>query len=257
LVRLFDAANRLVLRRAATVIVLDRFMALRLRAKGVALSRLVVIPPWPLDQFLAPLPHAANPFRRRHGLEGKFVVMYSGNHSLVHPLDTLLAAARQLRDDPRFVFACIGGGVAKVPFEEAVLTGELTNLLLLPYQPTDEIRFSLSAGDVHVVSMGEAMVGCVHPCKFYGALAVERPVLLVGPERCHVTEVFARADCGWRIAHGDVGALVALLLRLAVQPAELLTKAQAGRTVLAQGLQRGVLRAQWGDEVETAIRGAA
>jgi hypothetical protein len=32
-------------------------------------------------------------FRKTHGLEGKFVVMYSGNHSPCHPLDTLLDAA--------------------------------------------------------------------------------------------------------------------------------------------------------------------
>ena len=259
LVRLFAAANRLVLRRAAIIIVLDRFMAQRLQAKGVRLTRLAVIPPWPLDQFLAPVLHAANPFRARHGLQGKFVVMYSGNHSLVHPLDTLLAAARQLRDDPRFVFALIGGGVAKAPFAAAARAGELPNLLLLPYQPTEELRFSLSAADLHVVSMGAAMVGCVHPCKFYGALAVERPVLLLGPEPCHVTEVFARADCGWRTSHGDAAGLVALLQRLATSAAEpeLLAKAQAGRAVLAQGLSRGSLRTQWGQEVDTAIRGVA
>lgn len=255
----FEAANGLVLRRSATIVVLDRFMAQRLQAKGVRLARLAVIPPWPLDQFLSPVPHATNPFRQQHGLQKKFVVMYSGNHSLVHPLDTLLSAARQLRDDPRFVFALIGGGVAKAPFDAAVQNGELTNLLLLPYQPTDELRFSLSAADLHVVSMGEAMVGCVHPCKFYGVLAVERPVLLIGPEPCHVTEVFARADCGWRIAHGDAGALVALLQRLVLPAAEpeLLAKARAGRAVLAQGLSRDSLRTQWGDEVDSAIRGAA
>ncbi len=259
LVRAFAAANRLVLSRAAIIIVLDRFMAARLQSKGVRLARLVVIPPWPLDQFLSPVPHAANPFRAKHGLQEKFVVMYSGNHSLVHPLDTLLAAARQLRDDPRFVFAFIGGGVAKAPFEAAARSGELTNLLLLPYQPTDELRFSLSAADLQVVSIGEAMVGCVHPCKFYGVLAVERPVLLLGPEECHVTEVFARADCGWRIAHGDAVALVALLQRLAAPAAaaEMRAKAQAGRAVLAQGLSRAELRTQWGNAVDAAIRGGA
>src|SRR2546421_8015410 len=36
-------------------------------------------------------------FRAEHGLTGKFVVMYSGNHSPCHPLDTLLAAAERLK----------------------------------------------------------------------------------------------------------------------------------------------------------------
>jgi hypothetical protein len=89
----------------------------------------------------------------------------------------------------------------------------------------------------------------------YGALAADRPVLLIGPAECHVTEVFARADCGWRIAHGDAAGMVALLLRLAAPAAlgELRAKAAAGREALAHGLSRDALRARWADEVETAI----
>jgi glycosyltransferase involved in cell wall biosynthesis len=223
-------------------------------------DRIAVIPPWPLDDGSPPLPDAAadrprNAFRAGHGLDDAFVVMYSGNHSEQNPLTTLLEAARGLRDDPRFVFALVGGGVAKAPFEAAARSGELPNLLLLPYQPLDGLGELLAAADIHIVAMGDAMVGCVHPCKFYGALAADRPVLLIGPAECHVTEVFARADCGWRIAHGDAAGMVALLLRLAAPAAlgELRAKAAAGREALAHGLSRDALRARWADEVETAI----
>ena len=130
-VRVFDAANGRVLRKASTIVALDRFMEQRLRAKSIQLRRLAVIPPWPLEQYLSPVAHAAIPFRREHGLEDKFVVMYSGNHSLVHPLDTLALAARALRDDPRFAFVFIGGGVGKAPLERAV--AGLGNVRLLPY----------------------------------------------------------------------------------------------------------------------------
>lgn len=254
-VRLFAALNAVVLRRAATVIVLDRFMTARVTAKRVPLRRLTVIPPWPLDDFASPGPREANAFRRLHGLGEKFVVMYSGNHSLVHPLDTLLAAARALRDDAHIVFVLVGGGVAKAPFEAAVRSGELRNLVLLPYQPLSELGTSLSAADVQVVAMGAAMVGCVHPCKFYGALAVERPVLLIGPDGCHVTDVFARADCGWRHEHGDVDGVVRLLRRLSSPGAreELATKGRAGRAVLRHGLDRATLRTRWADEVESVV----
>ena len=49
-----------------------------------------VIPPWPLANKLAHAEIAINPFRKEHGWVNKFVIMYSGNHSLVHPLDTIL-----------------------------------------------------------------------------------------------------------------------------------------------------------------------
>jgi glycosyltransferase involved in cell wall biosynthesis len=255
LVWLFALVNARVLRDAAGVIALDRFMAERLKAKSVPLRRLAIIPPWPLDHRLSPQPKEGNPFRRRHGLEGKFVVMYSGNHSLVHSLDTLLAVARELRDDAQLSFVLVGGGVAKAPFEAADRRGELRNVVLLPYQPLGEIATSLSAADLQLVVMGDAMVGCVHPCKFYGALAVGRPVMLIGPAECHVTDVFRRADCGWRHAHGDVAGIVARLRRLA-QPEsarELAAKARAGLKALEEGLSRDRLRRHWGNVFEDAI----
>ena len=36
------------------------------------------------------------------------------------------------------------------------------------------IRLLAARADVHVVSLGEKMVGIIHPCKIYGAMAVAR-----------------------------------------------------------------------------------
>lgn len=253
-VRLFDWLNRRVLSRASTAVVLDRFMEARLRAKTGKVNRIRIIPPWPLDQYLSPVNHEDNNFRAAHGMTGRFVVMYSGNHSLVHPLDTILNAARRLRDDDRFRFVFIGGGFAKREIATAVAAEKLGRVLLLPYQSTEMLRYSLSAADLHVISMGDAMVGCVHPCKFYGALAVHRPVLLVGPQECHVTDLFLQENCGWHVAHGDVDRVVKLLTDL-VEPAGralLRSKGGAGGRLLAAGINGPRLRQTWANEVEAS-----
>jgi glycosyltransferase involved in cell wall biosynthesis len=62
--------------------------------------------------------------------------------------------------------------------------------------------------------MGDAMVGIVHPCKVYGAMAVGRPVLFLGPPRCHVADILAEHRIGWQAAHGDAASLVELVLRI-------------------------------------------
>ena len=98
------------LSRATRVIVLDRFMKERIQDKGVPDSKIVIVPPGARDHKLAYDGEGRRQFRQRWGLTGKFVVMYSGNHSPCHPLDTLLKAAGRLRDDPRFAFCFIGGG---------------------------------------------------------------------------------------------------------------------------------------------------
>ena len=181
------------------------------------------MPPWPHDDELRRIPHAENPFRKQHelgdGAGGKFVVMYSGNHSPANPLATLLDAAERLQDDPRFVFLCIGGGGGKKEVDDRVAKG-VRNIRSLPYQRLSEIKYSLPAADVHVVSIGNEVVGIVHPCKVYGAMAASRPILLVGPNPCHVSELIENHQIGWRIAHGDVDGAVRVLREMVEMPRE-------------------------------------
>lgn len=211
LARGFNLVNRLILRQATEVIALDRFMAERLNRKRDINAKLTVIPPWPHDTHLEAVAHDSNPFRRQHRLDGKFVVMYSGNHSLASPLTTILQAALQLRDDPRVVFAFIGGGLGKGEVDSTIAEHRPSNIISLPYLPLAEIRYSLSAADVHLVTMGDSMVGVIHPCKIYGAMAVARPILLLGPTRCHAAELIEGHRIGWTLRHGDVPAAEATI----------------------------------------------
>ena len=89
------------------------------------------------------------------------------------------------------------------------------NIVSLPYQPLSHIKYSLSAADVHLVSIGNEAVGVVHPCKLYGAMAVARPILLLGPEPCHVSNIVLDSDIGWRIAHDDIDEAVKTLKAIA------------------------------------------
>jgi glycosyltransferase involved in cell wall biosynthesis len=216
-VRMFDWLNRRILGRAAAVVTLDRFMADRLLRKRDVTATLHVMPPWPHDDQLGDIAHETNPFRKEHGLDGRFVVMYSGNHSPANPLGTLLEAAGRVRNDPRFVFMFIGGGQAKKDVEKAIAEGG-TNIRSLPYQPLESLKYSLSAADLHVVSVGDDVVGIVHPCKIYGAMSVGRPVLTFGPTPCHISELVEKHDVGVHVAHGQTEAAAAALRRFADMP---------------------------------------
>jgi glycosyltransferase involved in cell wall biosynthesis len=211
--------NRVLLRRADDVVVLDRFMAERLSRKGAIAGTLTVLPPWPLDDHLEPVPHESNPFRKAHGLDGKFTLMYSGNHGPSNPIRTILDAAEALREDPSLLFLFVGGGIGKKEVERAIDEGS-ANVRSLPYQPLPEIRFSLSAADVHLVTVGDGVVGIVHPCKVYGAMAVGRPILLLGPSPSHVSDLLEEYRIGWRVDHGDVAGAVRVLEEIRRSPAE-------------------------------------
>lgn len=253
--RLLEAANRFFLRHAALVISLDRFMAQRLAARVNLDGRLLVAPPWPHEEHVDPIAHAQNPFRAKHGLADKFVVMYSGNHTPSNPLTTILQAAQRLRDDPSIRFLFVGGGLGKKEVESFAAEHALPNVASLPYQPLTDLRYSLSAADVHLVSLGAEMAGIIHPCKVYGAMAVGRPVLFVGPRPSHISDLLDANDFGVQVAHGDVEGAIAAIRRLRDLGAS--ARRQMGeraQRVLQQTLSQSILCKQFCDRLETALK---
>lgn len=251
LVRGLEFANRIILRNTNLIIALDRFMADRLYRRGDYRNKTAIIAPWPHESFVEPVAHADNPFRAKHNLDGKFVIMYSGNHSPSNPLDTLLTAAKHFNGDNRLVFAFIGGGIGKKTVEAFIAEHGLTNTLTLPYQPLADLRYSLSAADVHVVSLGENMVGIIHPCKIYGAMAVGRPVLFFGPSPSHVADLLAEHGFGEKVSHGETEAAIAAIERLrSAGPSALAAQGQTAATVLQQSLSQELLAKEFCNRLE-------
>jgi glycosyltransferase involved in cell wall biosynthesis len=201
------------LNAAARTVVLDRFMKERVVAKGIDPARIMIVPPWSHDDHVQYSAAGREEFRRQHGLTEKFVVMYSGNHSPCHPLDTLLDAAQALKDQSEIVFCFAGGGSEQVKVRDRAAKYGLTNVKCLPYQPLQQLAGSLSAADLHVVVMGNEFVGIVHPCKVYNIMSVGAPTLYIGPTPSHVTDIASQHQYRFFIAtHGDAGGVVQAIL---------------------------------------------
>ena len=200
------------LQRADRIIALDRFMKDRIQAKGIAVEKVLVVPPWSHDDRVRFDPEGREEFRAIYKLSHKFVVMYSGNHSPCHPLETLLQAAERLNENEDVAFCFVGGGSEFGKVEERARNRGLQNVLCLPYQPIEKLSASLSAADLHIVVMGDQYVGIVHPCKIYNVLAVKKPFLYIGPNESHVTDI-VRESGAYVSSHGDVEGVVANILR--------------------------------------------
>jgi glycosyltransferase involved in cell wall biosynthesis len=203
------------LNRAERIIVLDRFVKQRIIDKGIVEEKVLIMPPWSHDDAISYDEPGRNRFRADHKLEGKYVVMYSGNHSPCHPLDTLLDAARALSNNKRIMFCFVGGGSEMEKVKASIARHNLANVFCLGYQPLGKLAGSLSAADMHVVVMGDPFVGIVHPCKIYNILEVGAPVLYIGPEESHVSDIFSRINdrqITLTASHGDVDAVVSHIL---------------------------------------------
>jgi colanic acid biosynthesis glycosyl transferase WcaI len=212
-----ERLSRFSLKQASSIVVLDEFMQQRILAKGIDAGKIVVIPPWSHDSEVRFDPAGRALFRKTHGLEGKFVVMYAGNHSPCHPLDTVLAAVHELASHADISFCFIGGGSEHARVKSFARENQLSNLLCLPYQPLNQLAGMLSSADLHLVVMGDPFVGLVHPCKAYNLLRVNAPILYVGPKPSHISiildEINGQLPTGW-VPHGNSRQAITTVLDL-------------------------------------------
>jgi colanic acid biosynthesis glycosyl transferase WcaI len=251
----FQGAHRWILKRSALVVALDRFMAERLQSRADLREKLLVMPPWPHENHLEPVAAEQNPFIAKHGLSGKFVIMYSGNHSPANPLETILEAALAFKDDAGLRFLFVGGGNGKKAVERFVAERGLSNAICLPYQPLADLRYSLTSADVHIVSLGEGMVGIIHPCKVYGAMAAGKPILFLGPRPSHIADLLEQHEIGWHVAHGDVAGAIETIRRLRqTEPAALAMMGHKAQELLQRELSQSLLCGRFCDRLEAALR---
>jgi glycosyltransferase involved in cell wall biosynthesis len=213
--RIFTKIGNFIIRKSDKIISLDCYMTNYLVSRGAKPSNIYTIPVWPVlnDEYIGD--RLMNPFRIKNGFGSKIVVMYSGNHAFVHPLDTLLNAAYELRNNSRFLFVFIGGGVRKKDVTDFREKHKLNNIIQLPFQPRENIHNSLGSSDIQVVILGNGQVGFTHPNKVYGALFIGRPILYIGPKESHVGDILTELNGNIAVDHGKVNDIVNALLDFA------------------------------------------
>lgn len=217
---LLTGARNLSLRAAATNVVLGGRMAGRLRGLGVPPERITVIHNWSDGRQIRPVAHEANPLRAEWGLQGRFVVGYSGNMGRAHEFESLLEAAWLLRDEPGIAFLFIGGGARRVEIEAQARSRGLGNVIFKPYQPRERLMHSLGAPDLHVISLRPELEGLIVPSKFYGIAAAGRPTLYIGDPDGEIPRILREEACGVTVRPGDAEGLANQVRGLAADAAE-------------------------------------
>lgn len=201
--RLLTRAARLALRHADAIVVIGRCMREYLESEAILPTKIHLITNWADEHSIAPIPKERNPVRKELGLEGSFVVLYSGNMGRSHYFEDILAAADRLRRVRDLHFVFIGDGIQRERIERAKKTKALTNVHLLPFQPLERLAENLSLGDVHFISLRAGFEDVVVPSKAYGALAAGRPIIYQGHSRGEIARVIEEEDVGCVVEPGD------------------------------------------------------
>ncbi|MEY2411133.1 MAG: colanic acid biosynthesis glycosyl transferase WcaI [Verrucomicrobiota bacterium] len=217
LARLCTCLSSWAVRQHDRTIVVGRCMKEKLTRRGLPADSIRVIPNW--TRSVEPLAHSENRFRREHKLEGRWVVMYSGNLGLAHPFQAVVDAAGFLQSGhPDILFLIVGAGPRLAEVRRDVESRALANVRFLPAQSSENLAHSLGAADLHLASMLENLCGLVVPSKVYGILAAGRPCIFLGPRLCEAARVIDEFQCGAIAASDDGMALARCLVEWSKDP---------------------------------------
>lgn len=203
LAKIWRRVNQEVWLKAKGIVVLSSEMKQRVVEQCPQVAhKLAVIHSWANPELIVPIPKSENWFAWKYQLVNKFTVLYSGNMGRCHDIDTILTAAIELQQE-EVQFVCIGGGVKSEELKAKVEELGLNNFLFLPYQDKNNLRYSLTCGDLSLVSVNSSTESLVFPSKVYSGLAAGRPLAVVCSPYCSLRQMITEAKCGRVFEHGD------------------------------------------------------
>jgi glycosyltransferase involved in cell wall biosynthesis len=192
--RRWQAANRKVFSGAREVFTLTTGMKDLL--SGYRAGRSIrVVPLWSDSASLKPVPPGENPFIARHGLQDRFVVLYSGNLGTTSNAALLadIAASIQRED---ILFLIIGEGKEKGKITRRIRALGLNNCLLLPWQRPEDLNYSLASAGLAVVSLDISASDLAIPSKLFDLMAVGVPVLGLTRKGSELEKIIESNDMG-------------------------------------------------------------
>ena len=147
-------------------------------------------------------------FKKKYGLEDKYIIMYSGNIGLYYDLEGLIKVIEKFNgaktpDGRDVVFAFVGAGSVLDKLTSYVNEHNMDSVKFIPYQDKDKLIYSLNAADVHWCVNAKGIKGVSCPSKFYGIAGVAKPVLAVLEKGSEVEMLINEIGCGKVSEPGD------------------------------------------------------
>ena len=238
----------------------DLVQTVEKRFAGKKVPKTVTINNWIDEKEIYPL-DADNEkvleFKRKYGLDGKFVIMYSGNIGLYYDLENLIEVVERFEpgtktaDGREVVFAFVGAGSVLDKLVLYVKEHHMDNVTFIPYQDKADLIYSLNAGDVHWCVNAKGIKGVSCPSKAYGIMAAGKAIIGVLESGTEVRGLIEECNCGKCCEPGDY-VEVADIIRWYIENAENTEVKQMGmngRKYLEEKLTRDVSVNRYAEEI--------
>lgn len=191
-------------KHADKIIVISEDFKKNIMAKGVPEEKIVVVYNWVDQNAVVNVERENNKLFDKYNLDrSKFYIEYSGNIGLSQNMDMLLEVMEELQDShPDINLALVGEGAYKSQVEKLVSDNHLKNVVMLPFQPYEDISYVFSLGDVGLVISKPGTGAASVPSKTWSIMSASRPVLANFDEN-ELKDILAGNECGIFTKAGD------------------------------------------------------
>lgn len=189
-------------------------------------------------------------FKRKYNLENKFVIMYSGNIGLYYDLENLVRLFSQYQYNEDIVFAFAGDGAIKEKIKEYSVNNNLSNIVFIPYQPKEELIYSLNAADVHLVTNARGIKGISVPSKIYGVMSANIPVIGILEKDSEAWKIIEDSECGVLAETGKYNEIAEVLDKIIEEKFDFVKKYSKGREYIVKRYTKDKSIKQYSDALE-------
>ena len=136
-------------------------------------------------------------FRKRYGLENRFVILFAGVIGPSQGLDFVIEVAENIKELKDICFLIVGDGMEKERLEKLVKDKHLNNVYFKPFVSKSEYPKLVADCDVGLVSLTSLNKTPVVPGKILGYMASRKPILAFINKESDGHKIIENAKCGY------------------------------------------------------------
>ncbi len=210
----------------------------------------ITLTPWALEEPVTPLASDRMERKLLFG-DSSLGLLYSGSFGRAHEFELILKLARMLGNRAAFAYSVRGSRLEEL---KNAISANDQNIRFAEFASPDQLSARLSSPDIHIVSLRPQWNGTVVPSKFFGVLAIGRPVLFEGDSNSDISQWIRKYKVGWNLQHDNLQSTAEELIRFSKDTVNKAAMYKHCHTVYQEHFSKKAVIDKWEGELNQLIQ---
>ncbi|MDM0975841.1 glycosyltransferase family 4 protein [Clostridium perfringens] len=211
--KVMNYMNKKIYTNAERIIALGKDMKRVIADKGVDEEKIEIVTNW-ADSRVNYEKEVDKNFYKKYRLENKFNILYTGNISKVHAIDTIVEVAKILKNEEDIMFTFVGDGNRKQDLIKLKEKEDLRNIQLENYMFGEEYNNLLNCANLFITTLQQGIEGLGVPSKTYTYMSVAKPLIAIMSENSEIGSMVNQYNLGKQFNNKEYHKIAEFILEL-------------------------------------------